>query len=72
MAKVSPFHTDFDEHPVENREVYHDHDDCPDGGMLLPHHRISGTGGKRPCKKCTELGREDPVVTGTRPSRQVD
>jgi hypothetical protein len=55
MAKVPPFHTDFDEHPAENRKVYHDRDDCPDGGLLLPHHRSSGTGGKRKCRKCAAL-----------------
>jgi hypothetical protein len=55
MAKVPPFHTDFKEHPPEKREVYHDHDDCPDGGLILPYHRSSGTGGKRQCKKCADL-----------------
>ena len=59
MAKVPPFHTDFKEHPPEKREVYHDHDDWPDGGLLLPHHRSSGTGGKRYCKKCAELNHRD-------------
>jgi hypothetical protein len=47
MAKVPAYHTDFGEHPAEYRDVYHDHDDCPDGRLILPHHRSSGTGGKR-------------------------
>jgi hypothetical protein len=55
MAKVLAYHTDFEEHPAEYREVYHDHDDCPDGRLILPHHRSSGTGGKPQCKKCAEL-----------------
>jgi hypothetical protein len=44
MAKVPPYHTDFEEHPAEYRDVYHGHDDCPDGRLILPHHRRSGTG----------------------------
>ena len=57
MAKVPPYHTDFEEHPAEYRDVYHGHDDCPDGRLILPHHRRSGTGGKPQCKKCAELTR---------------
>ena len=55
MAKVQPYHTDFEEHPAEHRNVYHDRDDCPDGGLILPHHRMPGTGGKPCCKMCAEL-----------------
>ena len=55
MAKVPPYHTDFEEHPAEYRDVYHGHDDCPDGRLILPHHRRSGTGGKPQCNKCAEL-----------------
>ena len=65
MAKVLAYHTDFEEHPAEYREVYHDHDDCPDGRLILPHHRSSGTGGKPQCKKCAELTRR-PVDEATR------
>ena len=57
MAKVPPYHTDFDEHPVERRNVYHDHDDCPDGALILLHHRKSGMGGKPQCKKCAAMTR---------------
>ena len=35
MAKVPPYHTDFEEHPAEYRNVYHDHDDCPDGSAII-------------------------------------
>jgi hypothetical protein len=31
MAKVPPHSTDFEEHPAEYMNVYHDHNDCPDG-----------------------------------------
>ena len=65
MAKVPAYHTDFGEHPAEYRDVYHDHDDCPDGRLILPHHRSSGTGGKPQCKKCSELTRR-PVDEGTK------
>ncbi len=44
MAKVAPFHTDLQDHPASHRSVYHDHDDCPEGALLLPHHRKAGTG----------------------------
>ena len=48
MAKVPPHHTDFEEHPAESRNVYHDHDNRPDGSLIPSHHRKSGTGGKPP------------------------
>lgn len=28
MAKVHPYLTDFEEHPAEHRNVYHDRDDA--------------------------------------------
>ena len=55
MAKVTPYHTDFEEHSAESRNVYHDHDNCPDGGLILPHHRKSGNGDKPLCKKCAKM-----------------
>ena len=57
MAKVSPFHTNLQDHPASYRQVYHDQDDCPDGGLILPHHRKSGTGDKVYCTKCAEMAR---------------
>jgi hypothetical protein len=39
MAKVHPYHTDFEDHPAEDWNVYYDRDDCPDAGLILPHHR---------------------------------
>jgi hypothetical protein len=56
MAKVPPYHTNSVEYPPEHRNVYHDHDDCPDGKRILPRHRESGTGGKPRCKECIRLG----------------
>ena len=55
MAKVASFHTDLQDHPASQRRVYHDHDDCPEGALLLPHHRKSGTGDKTHCSKCAEM-----------------
>ena len=55
MAKVAPFHTDLQDHPASQRRVYHDHDDCPEGALLLPHHRKPGTGDKTHCSKCAEM-----------------
>ena len=69
MAKVPPFHTDFQEHPASHRAVYHDYDDCPDGGLILPHHRKPGTGDKIHCGKCAEMTRlqnKAPGATGHR------
>ena len=56
MAKVSPYHTNSTEYPPEHRNVYHDHDDCPEGRKILPKHRESGTGNKLRCKECIKLG----------------
>ena len=55
MAKVAPYHTTKPEVPPE-RDVYHDHDNCPDGKRILPQHRASGTGGRPRCKECIKLG----------------
>jgi hypothetical protein len=51
MAKVAPYHTNSPEH----REVYHDHDDCPDGKRIKREHEEQGTGSKKPCKECRKL-----------------
>lgn len=56
MAKVSPYHTTAKEHPPAQREVYHDHDDCPDGKKILPRHRVPGTRSKKHCGECDKLG----------------
>jgi hypothetical protein len=56
MAKVGPYNTDSLEYPPEHRNVYHDHDNCPEGNKILLKHRESGTGGKERCKDCIKLG----------------
>jgi hypothetical protein len=55
MAKVNPYHTDTEEYPPE-RNVYHDHNDCPDGRRIEQEHWQSGTGGRPRCKECIRLG----------------
>ncbi len=39
--KVAPYHTNSTEYPPEHRNVYHDHDDCPDGKRIKPQHRVT-------------------------------
>jgi len=66
MAKVAPFHTDLQDHPASQRRVYHDHDECPEGALLLPHHRKPGTGDKTHCSKCAEITRLQKKSSGAR------
>jgi hypothetical protein len=54
--KVGPYHTDSPAYPPEQRTVYHDHDDCPDGKTIKSPHLVLGTRGKPRCEKCTKLG----------------
>jgi Mn-dependent DtxR family transcriptional regulator len=54
MAKVEAFHTDSEEYLPRHREVYHNHDDCPDGKRILEKHRKRGTGGKKQCSVCKD------------------
>jgi hypothetical protein len=55
MTNLSQYHTNSEEYPPKDREVYHDHEDCPDGKRILPKHRLEGTGGKPRCKECINL-----------------
>jgi hypothetical protein len=73
MTKVPPFHTDFDEHPAENREVYHDHDDCPDGGcsfrtIVAPAPEVNGSA--RNARNSVREEADAPCVAA-RPSHRV-
>jgi hypothetical protein len=56
MTKVAPYHTNSLEYPPEHRNVYHDHDNCPEGKKIQSKHRENGTGGKPRCKECIKLG----------------
>ena len=55
MAKVNPYHTTLLERPPE-RNVYHDHNDCPDGKRIKPEHRASGKAGRPRCDVCVGKG----------------
>jgi hypothetical protein len=58
MAKVMAYHTESDEYPPEQRSVYHDRDDCPDGKQIHPWHSRMGKGSpeRKRCEKCVKLG----------------
>lgn len=52
MANDPPYHTDSPEYPPQNRAVYHDDNDCPEGKKIKPEHRKDGTAGRPHCKEC--------------------
>jgi hypothetical protein len=55
MAKVYPYHTTSQEDPPQ-RNVYHDHDNCPDGKRILAKNRERGTDNRPRCDECIKLG----------------
>jgi hypothetical protein len=56
MAKVPPYHTNSPEYPPRERNVYHDHDDCPDGRRIEEQHKRAGTGNRSRCDECIKKG----------------
>lgn len=56
MAKVAPYHTITPERPYGERDVYHDHNNCPTGQQIEPQNRRQGTAGRPRCVDCTRLG----------------
>lgn len=54
MAKCDPYHTKTEEEPGQ-RDVYHDHDNCPDGARIKPKNKEPGTNGRPRCDECKEL-----------------
>jgi hypothetical protein len=53
--KVAPYHTTTPEAGQPgNRNVYHDHNECPDGERILPQHRRSGTANRPKCDWCND------------------
>jgi len=56
MARVRPYHTNSLEYPPAHRNVYHDHDDCPDGKRIKLEHRVAGDAGRPRCDECKKLG----------------
>jgi len=55
MAKVAPYHTSVPEYGGE-RDVYHDHSECPAGKRIKPEHLRPGTAGRPKCDDCQRLG----------------
>jgi len=55
MARVAPYHTNAAEYSPRTRQVYHDHDDCPDGRRIKRLLREKGTGAKPRCGDCKRL-----------------
>jgi hypothetical protein len=56
MSKVAPYHTNSPEYPPRERNVYHNHDDCPDGKRIKPWHKQQGDAGRPRCDVCIRLG----------------
>lgn len=56
MAKVPSYHTTSIEYPPKERNVYHDHDDCPDGKRIELRHRVSGQAERPRCDACIKKG----------------
>lgn len=52
MSKVSPYHSTNPRDP----DVYHDHDNCPNGQQIPARNRAPGTGGYPRCQNCQRLG----------------
>lgn len=56
MVKVAAYHTNSEEYPPKERNIYHDHSDCPDGRRIRPEHKRTGTAGRPRCDACIRLG----------------
>lgn len=50
-VKVSPYYSISE----EEREVYHDHSNCPDGERILPRNKRPGMDNRPRCKECKKL-----------------
>ncbi|HMD55967.1 MAG TPA: hypothetical protein VKG82_00700 [Solirubrobacteraceae bacterium] len=55
----TPFHTDSPEYPPTHRDVYHDNSLCDYGKEIKPEHRVSGSGGRARCDRCSSLASRD-------------
>ena len=57
MTKIAPYHTDTVDYPRDVRNVYHDHNDCPDGESIQSWHRKDGDGKKPHCRVCKKIAK---------------
>jgi len=51
MGKVSNYHSSNPSDP----DVHHDQSTCPTGQQIPAQNKVSGTGGYRKCKQCTDM-----------------
>lgn len=51
MPQTRPWHSIL-------QPVYHNNTNCNTGNNIEREYLRSGTGGKRPCKECTDLNRQ--------------
>jgi hypothetical protein len=55
MAKVDPYHTTSVHYTAEERNVYHNDNECWTGKRIKPEHKASGTAGRPLCKDCPKV-----------------
>jgi hypothetical protein len=55
VTKMPAFHTNSDEYRPEDKQVYHDNDECGHGKLIQTKHREPGTANRRRCDRCTTL-----------------
>ena len=53
-VKCDPYHTITEEKP-EQRDVYHDYKDCPQGSRIKPENWQSGKDGRPRCDDCIDM-----------------
>lgn len=53
MSKVPAYHTITPED--DQRNVYHDYDNCPQGSRIKPENRRPGENGRSRCDECKQL-----------------
>ncbi len=59
LSYETPFHTESTEYPPTHRNVYHDNSLCEYGKEIKPEHRVSGSGGRVRCDRCSSLASGD-------------
>ena len=52
--KCAPYHTTTEEEP-EQRDVYHDYKDCPQGSRIRPRNKHEGIEGRPRCDYCIDM-----------------
>lgn len=55
MPITPAYHTNRDDYGPEQKRVYHNKSNCPDGKRIKAEHRTSGTDGRRLCLECPKV-----------------